>query len=631
MGVSALELRRRVLMAQPHKERKTGGIVSFNTHVPQVLPVSVDLLPVQAGAGDPYPPGGGKNKYPIAIGEDDFTNNGGATHSNDNGSLIINTDATSGASGIYANSRSSFGSIFESLEVPFTVSVEISATASGNVRLVVCGSQRVFEVGTEKQRISVTATSKSTKNFNIYGVNNGATLTASNLQIEEGSTATDFAPYSNIRPITGRTGATVGRKGKNLIQTPAFGTAGVIVSDFGTDIFVDAVTFSIKANDTIAAYVNAAVVDLREENGTHHYITLSNCKNSNGQTFKANELTNGKYSKTLTGIKFRYVYAYYTDVNYSRFNGDNVTEWQLEPGETASEYAPYSGESFPFTFPATGKNLYNPAEAETGKWLNTETGETSNSSAYWVTGFIPVTPGETYVKPDMGSSRSCGYDEEKRFVTGIPWMGNSKQIPEGVYFIRCTGKTETIAYDGQVQIEKGSTATAYEPYTNTVYGGRLEPAAGRLVVEWVSITADGVNVRCTGQYGNSGPVTLPSIPITRNPGTTAMNVKASCFRTASNSADVQNKGNSLIIGNAGQLIAIHIDGIQGTDGSQGYESMAALRAAANAWLAENPAQICYKLANPIIIPLTPAEIRALMGENNVFSDAGDVDVEFWTN
>lgn len=55
MGVSALELRRRVLMAQPHKERKTGGIVSFKTHVPQVLGVAVPLSPVQAGTGDPSP------------------------------------------------------------------------------------------------------------------------------------------------------------------------------------------------------------------------------------------------------------------------------------------------------------------------------------------------------------------------------------------------------------------------------------------------------------------------------------------------------------------------------------------------------------------------------------------------
>ena len=48
-------------MAQPHRERKTGGVVLFDTHVPQALPISVDLLPMQDGTGDPSI----ENKRPI--------------------------------------------------------------------------------------------------------------------------------------------------------------------------------------------------------------------------------------------------------------------------------------------------------------------------------------------------------------------------------------------------------------------------------------------------------------------------------------------------------------------------------------------------------------------------------------
>lgn len=38
------------------------------------------------------------------------------------------------------------------------------------------------------------------------------------------------------------------------------------------------------------------------------------------------------------------------------------------------------------------------------------------------------------------------------------------------------------------------------------------------------------------------------------------------------------------------------------------------------------AQVCYKLAEPMTVQLTPTEITSLLGQNNVWSDAGDVSV-----
>lgn len=46
----------------------------------------------------------------------------------------------------------------------------------------------------------------------------GSEGTATNIQLEKGSTATTYAPYSNICPITGWTGAKVTRTGKNLFD-----------------------------------------------------------------------------------------------------------------------------------------------------------------------------------------------------------------------------------------------------------------------------------------------------------------------------------------------------------------------------------------------------------------------------
>ena len=45
-------------------------------------------------------------------------------------------------------------------------------------------------------------------------------------------------------------------------------------------------------------------------------------------------------------------------------------------------------------------------------------------------------------------------------------------------------------------------------------------------------------------------------------------------------------------------------------------------------VALNHIQVCYELATPFDIDLTPVQIRALVGENNVFSDTGDTTVKY---
>ena len=51
-------------------------------------------------------------------------------------------------------------------------------------------------------------------------------------------------------------------------------------------------------------------------------------------------------------------------------------------------------------------------------------------------------------------------------------------------------------------------------------------------------------------------------------------------------------------------------------------------AEANAWAANNPITVIYPLTNPLTYQLTATEIKSLLGINNVWSDAGDMDVEY---
>lgn len=113
-----------------------------------------------------------------------------------------------------------------------------------------------------------------------------------------------------------------------------------------------------------------------------------------------------------------------------------------------------------------GKNLYNPDEAETNRWIEPATGNTQNTTGYWVSGWIPVVAGESYTKTTVGSSRAAWYDASKGYVSGETWNGGTKTVPENVAYCRFTGQTATIAYDGQVQFEKGSSASSWTPYSN---------------------------------------------------------------------------------------------------------------------------------------------------------------------
>ena len=46
------------------------------------------------------------------------------------------------------------------------------------------------------------------------------------------------------------------------------------------------------------------------------------------------------------------------------------------------------------------------------------------------------------------------------------------------------------------------------------------------------------------------------------------------------------------------------------------------------WLASNPLQIVYPLAQPTTYQLTPTEVNTLLGDNNVWADSGDVEVVY---
>ena len=124
------------------------------------------------------------------------------------------------------------------------------------------------------------------------------------------------------------------------------------------------------------------------------------------------------------------------------------------------------------TFVTVSKNLYNPSDATVGQLLSGATatrGQTVASASYTTTGFIPVTAGQSYA---VSNPRNLvWYDASK--ATPVPaenFADNSSQAalvavaPAGAAYLRAS------FYGATFQVEKGTAATAYVPYSAVLTG-----------------------------------------------------------------------------------------------------------------------------------------------------------------
>ena len=187
-----------------------------------------------------------------------------------------------------------------------------------------------------------------------------------------------------------------------------------------------------------------------------------------------------------------------------------------------------------------------------------------------------------------------------------------------LYFVSNQGGTIS-----DIQLELGSTATAYEPYSGqtyditfpteagTVYGGTLDVTKGELVVDRAIMTLD---------------------------GTRALNPNGKTSASSRFGLNVAGKavGERNILSNMFYTTPIFVDDVGWVYGrvASNYVEFSLppdieqTTAAGKAWFAENPTQLCYELATPITYQLTPQEITSLLGANNLWADTGDSEVEY---
>ena len=188
-----------------------------------------------------------------------------------------------------------------------------------------------------------------------------------------------------------------------------------------------------------------------------------------------------------------------------------------------------------------------------------------------------------------------------------------------------SGKGYTTVGDSwAMQVETGSAATAYEPYQGetfyasfgqTVYGGTLDWNTGELTVDRVMVTLDGSQtIYHWPEYNSFGVDAFDSL-IARPLGDAIVTEGICDAMTAASATDVFYATGDDIWGISTNASALRF-----------YASRFGTAEEWTAYFAANPVHFVVPAAEPYTIRLTPAQILALKGENNLWSDAGDTEV-----
>lgn len=273
--------------------------------------------PRQAGTGDPYPPGGGANLLDMAmctpLGP---TYTFGMTCGID-GDVV----AISGVPNIETEMARSFNIVSNS-------QTELRGQGYVITPFAIEGTiQSAWGLRTaDEEHIAISAT--------LYpGVENTIKLRLTCSQ----NALTEYAPYSNIRPISGVESATVTRCGKNLWNFSLDGTGAYWIIPY-----LPAGTYTMSMLNTADWWTDNANENkffLRTLDGSMLVATLSFSSTAVGErSYATFEVPNGGGFRVFT------------------FNTDTptkITDIQLELGSTATSYTPYAGTTATLSLPST--------------------------------------------------------------------------------------------------------------------------------------------------------------------------------------------------------------------------------------------------------------------------------------
>lgn len=298
--------------------------------------------PVQPGSGDPYPAGGGKNLLENTATTQ--TVNGVTFTVNADGSITVSGTAT-------ADAYLDIGAA--DLEPGSYILNGCPANGHGGF---IYGSYTTgsayYDYGS-----GVTISNDTKQRFSVgMKVNNGSNVPNITfypmIRLVSIADAT-YQPYSNIRPITGRTGTVLGRAGKNLLpklepHSGSLNGLSYIIADDGTVTVSGTTTanVNIPIHGTYASVENV-FPGLRSKELFALNVTVRITNPETG----ANRYTGGAI--TLADDEF-ISYVYMTWPSGSTYSGQKYYP-SITLGHAAPAFEPYQGDTFTLDF---GQTVY---------------------------------------------------------------------------------------------------------------------------------------------------------------------------------------------------------------------------------------------------------------------------------
>lgn len=266
----------------------------------------------------------------------------------------------------------------------------------------------------------------------------------------------------------------------------------------------------------------------------------------------------------------------------------------------------------------------------TGKAIRTSDGVFGNSSVTnrgATQGYIPCVSmrGKTWVinKPNQ-TGNSVGlafYDENESFLSSVQTYPSGTNgvftVPDNAYYFRFTADLDS-ADDTEVQIEAGTTATAFSPFYapvsvtvslgQTVYGGTLSED-GTLTVTHSFAIFDGSEDE-SWTLNKSGDIFRFRIILSDGsyPASGRKSVLCNIGSFSTGNAEY-----TIFISNFDNKAGLFYIPPQTVQTVEDFKT----------WLSSNNMQICYELATPIVITgLDEISLLTYLGYNNIWCDSG---------
>lgn len=419
-------------------------------------------------------------------------------------------------------------------------------------------------------------------------------------------------------------------------DAPWVGGAGKNKCPFDNFSFTSANTWCSLVGEPAANLLDGSPVTLKSGTYYANLIDFINIDNMQIADSSGNLILNS-IGGSFTLPSDDTIYIRVRQINTSTTTSSKL---QIEQGSVATSFTPYSN-ICPITgysevnVERVGKNLLNinASGIVQDAMFNPQTLEIVGSENYDISDYIEVKEGVTYKYSRVADSLSvpCGvfYDKDKN---PISFKGNifTMTIPSGIKYVRL----ELLKVATNQQLEVGSSKTTYEPYQGntytidldgTKYGGTLDVTNGDVDSRFGFIELDGSedenwqkessdwNVNHLNVFYIQLPVAGKNVGDSATPNIISNSIEVISF----NGIQSADKHGYMTQSGYGQYIDVALD----------FDTVADLKT----WLANNPLQVCYELATPLTIQLTPTQIQMLENTNNISTDGTNITLKYQPN